>query len=209
MGGGMAPRRRAVTAKLKVMFKRLPPKKPLNSLANIVLDWNYRFGKDGAEHHRRDHVTDYCAAAPNFDVAVDRACASRAENGKMHNHQSRVKEKDRREFAKRIKRFKSVIFRDKDFDRLYDILDEVKPSGIGPVTTYDVATRLAAFLDLDIESLYLHAGVRIGWDLLHGGKEARERIERSDLPRAFAKLPTDEIEDLLCTYRDHLKGARP
>jgi hypothetical protein len=196
-----------MTAKLKVMFKRLPPKKPLNSLANIVSDWNYRFGKGGAEHHRRDHVTDYCAAAISFREAVDRACASRAADGKMHNHQSRVKHTSRLAFAFRIKRAEARL-RGRDFDGFYDVIEEVAPAGIGPVTTYDVATRIAAFLKLEVHSLYLHAGVRAGWNLLHGGKDKRDRIARWDLPKALWKLPTDEIEDLLCTYRDHLKGAK-
>lgn len=197
-----------MTKKMDVIFGSVPPKRPLTSLAAICDDWRFRFQAGRHENHRRDHVVTYCAKARTFKEAVDRACASRAENGKCHNHQSRVREVDRRHFARLILRRKEIIgaaARAGNFDAMHAILEDCAPVGIGPVTIYDVATRIAAYLDIEVESLHLHAGVKVGWELLIGCKTDLKLIPRGDLPAEFRKLPTDEVEDLLCTYRDFLK----
>lgn len=193
-----------MTKKMPALFAKHPPKKPLTSLDAIVDDWIYRFGKKGVSKQMRDEVVDYCAAAKSFKEAVARACLSKRPNGKLHNHQSRVPEKVRMQFAKNILH---VSPNPDNFDALYDELDRCKPYGIGPVTLYDVATRIAAYLKLEVESLYLHAGVMIGWCVLHGQRVRgyELRIPRGDIPKALRRLPTDEIEDFLCAYRELLK----
>jgi hypothetical protein len=195
--------------KLDMLFKKQPPRRPLKSLEAIVDDWSYRFGKDAPENHRRDHVVDFCKSAPSLKIAIERACASRAANGKMHNHQCKVREVDRKQFASLI----TDALRDvelHDFDELHDLLEKWAPSGIGPVTIYDVATRVGAYLKLEPESRYLHAGVRVGWSKLFGYcSPAIARIPRTALPAPLRTLPTDEVEDLLCAYRDYLSPWSP
>jgi hypothetical protein len=194
---------------MPALFAKMPPKWPLNTLQNIVEDWNYRFGKDAPENHRRDHVVDFCVDAPNLTVAITRACASRAANGKMHNHQSRVKEAGRHVFAVHI--IDQLLTREcygtqvKDFDELHDLLKYIAPNGVGPVTIYDVATRIGAYMKLSPKSLYLHAGVRIGLHALYGKRVfPEERVTIEKLPTSLQSLPPDEIEDLLCAYREYL-----
>jgi hypothetical protein len=192
-----------MTEKMPALFKVYPPKSKLTTLDEVVDDWIYRFGKKGVQRERRDLVVDFCAKAKSLDMAIWRACRSKDANGKHHNHQSRVPMGVLESFANEIR---SYVGRPKTFDELYDRLDDCKPSGIGPVTTYDVATRIAAFLKLDVTSLYLHAGVRIGWCLLHGRRSPDQlRIPREALPKALRRLPTDEIEDFLCAYRSFFK----
>lgn len=197
--------------KMNRLFKKLPPKRQLTSLAAIVDDWTYRFGAEGPEKHRRDTVVEFCAASRSFPQAVDRAVMSRAENGKMHNHQSRVPHLARLTFGAAILdhlgegNHKSI----KTFDQLHDELERIgKPiQGIAEVTIYDVATRIAAYLGLEITSLYLHAGVRQGWDILHGERTDRriKRIPKAQLPVELQRLPADECEDMLCAYREQLR----
>lgn len=186
------------------IFKNNPPQQRLDSLRAIVADWRWRFGERGFLKLRRDQVVEFCRTAMSLQDAIVRACASRDATGRMHNHQSRVKEVDRQKFARRIVR---TLVRDlpSSFDDLYDRLTELAPSGIGPVTVYDVSTRIAAFLRLEIESLYLHAGVRQGWCRLHGLKTTQiNRVPREQWPLELRLLPADEVEDLLCTYRQVL-----
>lgn len=195
-----------MTAKMPALFAKHPPKRPLDSLDAIVDDWIYRFGANGISKQMRDEVVDYCKEAPSFSKAVVRATDSKRPNGKIHNHQSRVPADVRELFKSKIMNHQTMVKKCKNFDELHDLLERLKPEGIGPVTLYDVATRIAAYLDLPIVSLYLHAGVRVGYFILFGKRSPRvERIPISELPAALRRLPADEIEDMLCAYRDYLK----
>lgn len=206
-----------------------PPREPMTSLAAMLRDFKWRFPRD-----KRDMVWEFCRTAPTFDVAVERAVRSRDANNKMHNHQSRVSWTARAEFGgliigqkqsihtviRRAKRRKELRQAYADpFDEMHDIMDQVKPPGIGPVTLYDVATRVGAFLDVHPTSLYLHAGVRHGLVALHDATvppgyrgfpldfrdiNYGERITDITLFRAwpeFKGMTPDEVEDFLCTYR--------
>lgn len=120
----------------------------------------------------------------------------------MHNHQSKVKERDRQRLAIRIlTRIPPEHRGFTDFDDLHDTIEELRPDGIGPVTTYDVAVRIAAFLGIEPDSLYLHAGVQEGWTALVGRTPGLKRVPRWAWPEPLRVLPADEVEDFLCTYR--------
>lgn len=195
-------------AKMDQLFVKYPPQCELTSLENIVNDWTYRFGPSGVQKERRDTVVEYCVGAKDINDAIDKACRSRNAQGKMHNHQSRVPEAYRRNLAQKIKRAWWVNDENpsvENFDDLYDLVNRCRFSGIGPVTIYDVATRIAAFMKMEVQSLYLHAGVRIGWQYLIGRKDKRERVPRAELPHLLKRVTTDEIEDMMCAYRDQLK----
>lgn len=215
-------------------FKVRPPKEPLTTLAAFVRDFQWRFPRD-----RRDMVVEYCREAPDFEEAVQRAVLSRNASGKMHNHQSRVKEWDRIQFGMRIRAHHGeqhwreeirarrsgsdglkVVASPRAFDLLHHRFDELKPKGIGPVTVYDVATRVGAYLGVEPQSLYLHAGVRDGYRSLlvalnrgePGGPMTRTYkeikadvsaayIRREGWPAPLRALTADEAEDFCCTYR--------
>jgi hypothetical protein len=183
------------------LFGSMPPKRPLLSLEAIVEDWNMRFIKGDARKYR-DTVVDYCMKSSSFEEAVTRACRCRNELGKKHNHQSKVRDPVLEQWTEKII-IHVVPKRDKiaNFDQLFDILRLTMIWGIGPVTHYDVATRIGAYLKLEPEQLYLHAGVLSGWKLLHGNGKWPERIPRSSWPEALRMLPADQVEDLLCAYR--------
>jgi len=90
------------------------------------------------------------------------------------------------------------------FARLYDLIAAKAGElhGIGGLTVYDTARRLGAFLRLEPDRVYLHAGTREGARLF--GLTDREWVLPSDLPRSFRRLTAGEIEDCLCIYRDEL-----
>jgi len=186
------------------LFGGLPPKRPLDSLEAIVEDWQMRFIEGDAKKFR-DTVVDYCVKAGSFEEAVERACHCRNELGKKHNHQSKVRDVVLMEWCKVI--VGNVLPNEmKSFDQLFDRLEQLIIKGIGPVTHYDVATRIGAYLKLEPEQLYLHAGVLDGWKLLFGYNEKWPfRVRRIYWPGALQVLPADQVEDLLCAYRSFLK----
>lgn len=181
-------------------FAARPPREELTSLGALVRDWIWRTEE---ETLTRDPVMEFTASARTFEEAVKRACRSRGRNGKMHNHQSKVREVHRMQlFVRIVTRIPRHARRFTDFDDLHDTIEELAPKGIGPVTTYDVAVRIGSWLGIDPQSLYLHAGVRQGWEALQGGSSLGvKRIGRDHWPQELQQLPADEVEDFLCTYR--------
>jgi hypothetical protein len=183
------------------LFDTSPPAEPLTSLGAILRDWERRTAPGGGLDTRRDAVVAYCAEAAVWWIAVERAVLSRDANGKHHNHQSKVDLNARIEFGRQILRGSSNLA--KTFDALYDEFERIRPKGIGPVTTYDVAVRCGAYLRLEPQSLYLHAGVRAGWLALVPSWTQRHvgRIPRTDWPAELRGMRADDLEDFLCTYR--------
>lgn len=213
-------------------FSKEPPKKPLTSLKRIVKDFKWRY----VERKKTDQVIAYCKSAPTLKIAVSRAVLSRDADGKHHNHQSKVDINARIELGrmiwKRRKEWLNWIHVAREnptddwmglgpFDAFHDWINENKPYGIGPVTVYDVAVRISAFLDIKPTTVYMHAGVRQGMKAL---EEALERTEPMESPHEAAvliqgshRLPrvpmylfpaplcdmlADDVEDILCTYRE-------
>src|SRR4029079_15656113 len=86
----------------KRLSKNLPAREPLTSIGALVRDFKYRYGPGKVGHDYVDHVVFYCGKSKSLSEAIQRACASRDANGKMHNHQSRVREFDRQRFANEI-----------------------------------------------------------------------------------------------------------
>lgn len=219
MSGGAGTGERVVDA--SKAFKKEPPKRPLVDLEAIVEDFQWRY----VERKKTDQVIVFCERATDFPTAVRRAVESRDENGKHHNHQSKVDLGARRTFGRKIIRRQHKvqrIAREYGFDAVHDLLDEIKPYGIGPVTVYDVAVRIGAYLKIEPQSVYMHAGVRQGmkafefavglnedpdrWehrDNYHGYKPLylMPRVPLSLLPQPFNRMRADDVEDILCTYR--------
>lgn len=182
------------------------------TLEGVVRHWNATFGEEGRLKEKRDQVSLFVAKASFIHDVISRAVLSIDESGKMHNHQTRVPKRSKDEailvLKKAFARYHGhPVFN--SFDALYDFMarDLERVNGIGLVSRYDFAVRIGAKFDLAPTSLYLHAGVREGWMALHRMKSARGlplRVPREELPVEFALLPTDEVEDLLCTYRSIL-----
>lgn len=192
-------------------FAAEPPREPLTSLAAIKRDFKWRY----QDTKKTDQVIEWCRSAPTLRSAIDRAVRARDENGKHHNHQSKVDLNARLELGQALSTVSTRGFRRMDFDDLHDLIDEIKPYGIGPVTVYDVAVRVGAYLGIEPQSVYVHAGVRKGLKALeealnrkHGtrayldGAHKLPRVPMSMFPAPWNKMRADDVEDMLCTYRE-------
>lgn len=188
-------------------FEKEPPKRPLDNLDAICEDFQWRY----VDRKKTDQVIEFCSEAAVLSVAISRAVESRDADGKHHNHQSKVDIGARRLFGKRIWTRRNQVKKCKDFDALHDLFDEIKPYGIGPVTVYDVAVRVGAYLGVEPTSVYMHAGVRQGmkamaaavpqwWEGTEPWREDRIPVEL--FPPPLSSMRADDVEDILCTYRE-------
>jgi hypothetical protein len=199
-------------------FEKEPPTEDLDNLGAIVRDFQWRY----VDRKKTDQVIAFCADAPDFPTAVQRAVEARDANGKHHNHQSKVDITARRKFGRKIiKRAEAGRLDLSEFDAFHDALNDIKPYGIGPVTVYDTAIRIAAFLDISPRSVYMHAGVRQGFKALQDAEWRRGlsdeswhsiiainmsaldgKVPVSEFPHPLNGMAADDVEDILCTYRE-------
>ena len=101
----------------------------------------------------------------------------------------------------------SAIRRSRTFDALHEVVANGTVHGIGPLTVYDTATHIGAFLKLEPKRVYLHAGVRVGAKMFDPAH--REWITMSELPLAFRqRLTAGETEDCLCLYKRQIEAIR-
>lgn len=185
-----------IAARLRNKFEEDPPE-PFSDLGEAAEDFLRRFS------HLRDKTVEHTEDAPGLDAAIERAARSRDAAGKCFNHQSRVPLPVLEEYANRLREFKRTLARpDLNFEELLGLAEHCRIKGIGPVTTYDVAVRLGAYLEVYPERLYLHAGVTEGARNL-GLDVSGEYLEADDLPWEITAVFGDDlnvIEDFLCAY---------
>ena len=194
------------------MVKR-PPKWPLDTLEACIRDFLWRRAPGGGLDVLADDIPGMCLAATNFREAVWIACASKRRNGKMHSHQTKVAKDARREFGYRIiergTHIQILAFAGTlTFEQFHDDLWEIRPEGIGPLTVYDVATRVGAYLRIEPKDIFLHTGARLGWNALTGGMAraygVTARVPPERWPAPLRQLSADMAEDFLCAYRSQL-----
>lgn len=212
-------------------FAKEPPREPLTSLRAIADDFKWRY----VDTKKTDQVIEYCRSAPSLRKAISRAVEARDEGGKHHNHQSKVDITARRTlgtlmsnspYRQQIRRIATAPRVEGSwvwsrFDALHELIDEIKPYGIGPVTVYDVAVRVGAFLDIEPTSVYMHAGVRQGFKALAGAMSRLpewddsltacdlaklKRVPMEMFPEPLCDMRADDVEDILCTYREVFEG---
>jgi hypothetical protein len=127
-------------------------------------------------------------------------------NQKRHLHQRRRSRAVLEEGARRLQRSTKELLLVSDFAALHDIVERKVGNvrDIGPLTVYDVAHRIGAFLRKSPELVYLHSGTKIGAAALGlSGKT----IHPNELPPSFSRLTAAECEDCLCIYKDALRDG--
>jgi hypothetical protein len=135
--------------------------------------------------------------------AVDVAAACVLPDGKRHPHQRRIPAKA---LAEAQRRLLAVDFSGcSSFEDLHDQVEQLVRDihMIGPLTIYDVAHRIGAYMELEPEFVYLHRGVRTGARALGLGR-GRSTLAISELPREMHLLSAAEAEDFLCIYKGDL-----
>lgn len=145
--------------------------------------------------------------------AIEKAAASRKENGHSYGHQQRIWNvwPEAIEAAIRILLDAEARFRKcADFDAIHELvkelLEDARPAthGLGVLYFYDVAFRIGAcrsdaFLP---KKVYLHAGTLKGAKHLLPTKtlKAGDVLDVSELPEALHNLKPWAVEDFLCYY---------
>lgn len=141
----------------------------------------------------------------SFPVAVEYAALSKLANGNRHPHAYRRKLQALKEAHRRLEAIPGEMRKCSSFESLHTLIEQMIGSipDIGPLTVYDVTTRIGAHLHLEPEKVYLHSGTRKGARALGLGVR-RKTLEPSELPVEFNRLTAREIEDCLCLYKDYL-----
>ena len=147
------------------------------------------------------------ASQPTFVDALRLAALAEGPGCTRMAHQRRIPRAVLRHSATRLLARAKTLLRAKTFEELYDLVANVilPIRGIGELTVYDTAVRIAAFRGLKPKRVYLHAGTRVGARAL-GVSGDREWIAPHELPMAFRRLRPSEIEDCLCIYKAELRA---
>jgi hypothetical protein len=143
--------------------------------------------------------------------AIERACMSRAptynKKPKKSSHQSWINDCILLGAVTALKEFKGEFAQAKSFEEIIIAAkkgaDQVR--GVGQLCTYDFALRIGCYLKISPDVIYLHAGTRIGAEALLG-KLKDSTLNVDALPDAFRKLTPDQAENVLCIYKDVLRG---
>ena len=172
----------------------------VRNLDDAVRDYIVRFRK------RKQREERWFAIQRSVDDAIEIAATALSPSGKRLHHQRRIPSAVLRGWADSLLLRKRQIQASKTFAELHDIVSDVAADfhGIGSLTVYDTATRIGAFLKLEPDRVYLHAGTRDGARAL--GFDQRDSLSASELSRAFRRLSPDEIEDCLCIYKRDIEA---
>lgn len=108
-----------------------------------------------------------------------------------------------------IKRINDIMSAN-NFDSIYEIVENCRVKGFGPLATYDTAQRIAAKMNIKPDKIYLMAGARIGVKALEEkgyveiGLSQKKLIEKEELPQQFKILSAEESHHCLCAMKSEL-----
>jgi hypothetical protein len=192
-------------ALLKREFMARPPTNQLNSIKALWRDYMERYVNSG----RGDPALPWTLKADDFETAIHRACMSRGEDGTLWHHQGRVWQVNLEAFEKNLQEdYADALY---DSEHFWGLMIHMRKAaaethGIGPVTEYDVGMRIGAWLDLEPEHLYFHAGVTEGLRALGVAiPRGVYCIDRERLPEFFWDKNLDIVESFLCGYRSEIQ----
>jgi len=127
------------------------------------------------------------------------------EKGGIEYHQRRIKKTVMDIFYKKLIENKNNINSVKSFGELYNIIESIgnTVSGVGDTFIFDSAFRIAYYLNIYPDKIYLHAGTRIGVEGLLNKKINTDFILKNDLPEPYksCQLNCTQLEDLFCAFK--------
>jgi hypothetical protein len=169
----------------------------LSSLEAIARDYVACYRARAAEE------LDFFAKQPSFVEAIRKAGLAEGKGGRRFAHERRRTPQVLQECARYLVAAAPELRRASSFEIVHDVVRrEIRGiSGIGHLTVYDAALRIAAWLKLEPARVYLHAGTRVG--ARHLGLDGKaESLSVRDLPAPLRVLRPHELEDVLCIYKD-------
>ena len=162
--------------------------------------------QDYISHYRDRGRREMCyyLHQPSLEDAIRAAALSCLPNGKRHPHQRRIPGQVLQKAERRLQAIAEQLRAANSFVELYRRIEHRLGTvrGIGDLAIYDIAHRIGAFLGLEPDAVYLHAGTREGARALNLSGKA---IDVSVLPVELQKLSAAEAEDCLCIYKDLLR----
>jgi hypothetical protein len=148
---------------------------------------------------------------PSLEDALLKAAKAEDERGKRYRHQNNVWRTAIPEAQHRLLHAADQLQECKSFHELwlllYMLLKPVDGStnpvkGLGHLYIYDTALRLGSYLGFAPEKIYLHAGTLEGAKKFGFISGSKAWLELDDLPEDLQNLPANEVEDILCIYKD-------
>jgi len=173
----------------------------MNNIDRIIADYIRRF-KPSAIAFNESFKN-----LSSLSEAVSKAAMAQREDEKRHSHQYRIPIialiESKRRLIENINQLTQLTTFEDLFLTIEKLISPIK--GIGELTVYDTAARVGAYLKLSPQKVYLHAGTRKGARNL-GIKTNGKFLSLDSLPISFRELPAQDIEDILCIYKDHFKS---
>jgi len=141
--------------------------------------------------------------------AVRLAGLAQTQDGRRFSHQRRIPKLVLRRSSELLAQALPDLKASRDFDDLYVRIRATvgQLRGIGALTLYDTANRIAGMLKLEPRRVYLHAGTLDGARAL-GLPTGEGLLEMSAVPREFWRLRPREVEDALCIFKARLERIR-
>lgn len=98
------------------------------------------------------------------------------------------------------------------FDDIIYVLVQSKVNGFGDLAIYDSSVRIANYLDIMPDKVFLHAGVKEGAvnleakGLIPRGSSSQATIDMDDMPKPLQQLHPVQVENFLCSFKTELKN---
>lgn len=140
-------------------------------------------------------------AQKSFKEAIHCAALAIDTHHKIHPHQRRVGRRTLEALANQVATIEQELKAARNFDELYRLLEELNVPGIGALTVYDTALRIAHVRTGCLpDKIYLHTGTRAGARRVVPHLAGQAFIYKTDLPAVLKQSDLDcaELEDLLC-----------
>jgi hypothetical protein len=122
-------------------------------------------------------------------------------DGKRFDHQRRIQRRAIEAACSRLLLSAGDIAASQSFRKLLHIVEQLLHPirGVGELYCYDTTARIGAFLRIEPDRVYLHAGTRAGARAL--GLSCKERwVLPTELPKELRGRSPREIENILCIY---------
>lgn len=173
----------------------------------MSMDWNVIIRHYKSNHRpRKENEHNWFRRQSSIESVITNATEAKDERGKRYSHQRRIHKNSIREAKTVLLENADDINKSDSFHRLWLLVRNlIRPiSGIGDLYIYDTALRIGAFLNFLPNKVYLHAGTRKGARALKHPEWKNYWIELEKLPTELKELSADEIEDVLCIYKDKI-----
>jgi len=166
--------------------------------AEVAADYRARHQERAAKEQR------YFEIQRSLSDAIEKATLARMPNGGRFKHQRRLSASTLATFHAEVARREEALRMASDFREIHRQVSLARVAGVGPLTVFDAALRIAAHLRKEPDEVYLHAGTTEGAKRL-GLSVRRESIPMSEIPEGLRDLRPREVEDCLCIYKSRLQ----